>query len=58
VELGKVYARQGRHSEAEGVFATAQTIVHELTANVPDEALRANFLEQATAMIAAQRAQT
>jgi hypothetical protein len=36
--------------EAEREFLAARTIVEELAANIPDEALRGNFLRRASAM--------
>jgi serine/threonine protein kinase/predicted ATPase len=51
VSLGKLYQGQGRHTEAEHVFATARTIIEDLANTIEDEALRDNFMRQATSML-------
>jgi tetratricopeptide (TPR) repeat protein len=48
VALGKLYRATARPEEAEGEFRAARAIIEELAANIPDEALRENFLQQAT----------
>ena len=49
--LGTLYHTQGRHDDAKRESATARTIVEQLAANVPDEALWDTFMQGATAMI-------
>ena len=51
VSLGSFYQGQGRHIEAEHVFATARTIIEELDTTIADEALRDSFMCQATRML-------
>jgi predicted ATPase/DNA-binding CsgD family transcriptional regulator len=51
VALGKLYQSQERQEEAEQPFATARTIIEELAANVPDEHVREQFLQQARTML-------
>jgi tetratricopeptide (TPR) repeat protein len=45
--LGKAYRAQGRHRDAEEVFASAHRIVDELAKSIPDTALRDTFLQGA-----------
>lgn len=58
VSLGKLYQVLRRKPEAEQAFSTAQALIEELAASVPDEHLRAHFLSQATAMLPQKRALT
>ena len=51
VALGNLYKAQGKDTEAEQAFATARTLIEELTATITDEPLYNNFLQQATAML-------
>ncbi len=51
VALGQLYQAQARSEEAERAFATARAIIEELAANVPDPALRDNFLKRAIEML-------
>jgi DNA-binding CsgD family transcriptional regulator len=51
VTLGKLYQGQVRSVEAEEVFSAARTIIEELAATAPDEAMRDNFLRCATAQL-------
>jgi RNA polymerase sigma factor (sigma-70 family) len=51
VALGKLYQALHHHEEAELAFSTAQRIIEELAANIPDKSLREHFLASATAMI-------
>jgi len=55
LDLGKLYAAQRRSEEAEYAFLTTQEIVEELAANVPDGALRENFLSRVTAQLPRSR---
>jgi predicted ATPase/DNA-binding CsgD family transcriptional regulator len=45
--LGHLYHAQARKAESEQAFATAQTLIEELAASLPDEALRETFLSSA-----------
>jgi len=51
VSLGKLYQGQGRKKEAEQSYSAARTLIEELAATIPDEALRDNFIRQATRML-------
>jgi tetratricopeptide (TPR) repeat protein len=51
IDLGNLYQSQRRDEEAEHAFATAQELIEELAATVPDTVLRTNFLQQATALL-------
>jgi tetratricopeptide (TPR) repeat protein len=48
-DLGKVYRAMGRRDDAEREFSAARTIIRDLAENIPDAALRDNFLKQALA---------
>ena len=48
-DLGKVYRAMGRRDDAEREFSAARTIIRDLAENIPDVALRDNFLKQALA---------
>jgi ATP/maltotriose-dependent transcriptional regulator MalT len=52
-DLGKMYRVMGRREDAEREFSSARTIIQDLAKNVPDAALRDNFLKQALAIIPA-----
>jgi DNA-binding CsgD family transcriptional regulator len=58
VALGRLYRTQGRREDADGAFAAARTIVEDLAAEVPDDAVRQEFLKQATALMPRARALT
>jgi predicted ATPase/DNA-binding CsgD family transcriptional regulator len=58
VSLGNLYQAQGRHKEAEQVFATARTIIEELATTIEDESLRDNFMHQATRILPPTRSLT
>ena len=58
IALGKLYQAQGLLEEAEQVLATAQAMIEELAADVPDEQLRAHFLAQAMTMLPQKRSLT
>jgi len=51
VALGKLNQTLHHHEEAELAFSTAQRIIEELAANIPDKSLQEHFLASATAMI-------
>jgi ATP/maltotriose-dependent transcriptional regulator MalT len=51
IDLGNLYRAELRDEEAEHVFATAQELIEDLAAPIPDPALRAHFLQQATALL-------
>jgi DNA-binding CsgD family transcriptional regulator/predicted negative regulator of RcsB-dependent stress response len=51
VDLGKLYRAQRRDDEAELAFSTAQELIEELAATIPDTFLRDTFLQHATAQI-------
>ena len=51
VLLGNIYKAQGDHEEAEKAYSTARTLIEELAATMPDEALRDNFLHKAMASL-------
>ncbi len=51
VDLGRLYCGQEKNSEAEEAFASARTLIDDLAATITDEALRATFLQQTTAML-------
>jgi tetratricopeptide (TPR) repeat protein len=51
VSLGKLYQSQRRHKKAEQAIVTARTIIEELAITIADEALRDNFMHQATRML-------
>lgn len=50
VALGDLYRATARPEEGEGEFQAARAIIEELAAEIPDEALRENFLLHAKAM--------
>jgi DNA-binding CsgD family transcriptional regulator/Flp pilus assembly protein TadD len=54
IDLGKLYRTQRRDEEAEHAFATAQELIEDLAAPITDTALRAHFLQQATALLPRQ----
>ena len=51
VTRGKLSALQGRREQAGVLFTEARTILEELASQVPDDALRANYLRCATAQM-------
>ena len=51
IDLGNLYQAQRRDEEAEHAFATAEELIEELAATIPDTVLRAYFLQQATALL-------
>jgi DNA-binding CsgD family transcriptional regulator len=51
VDLGNLYRAERRDEEAEHTFATAQELIEDLAAPITDTALRAHFLQQATALL-------
>jgi DNA-binding NarL/FixJ family response regulator len=53
IDLGKLYQTQHRDEEAEQAFATAQEVVKELAASIPDRSLREQFQQQAAALMPA-----
>jgi DNA-binding NarL/FixJ family response regulator len=55
ITLGNLYQAQRRNAEAEQAFATAQALIEELAVTIADEALRDNFLQQATGMLPHRR---
>ena len=57
-DLGNLYQAMGRRDDTEREFSTARTIIQELGNNVPEGALRNNFLRQALAIIPAAPALT
>ncbi len=57
-DLGGVYRAMSRRDDAEQEFASARAIVHELANNVPDAALRENFVRDALALLPAERVPT
>src|SRR6266852_822668 len=54
IDLGNLYHAQQRDDEAEQAFATAQELIEDLAAPITDTALRAHFLQQATALLPRQ----
>ena len=54
IDLGKLYQTQLRDEEAALAFATAQDLIEELAAPIPDTSLRDHFLHHATALIPRQ----
>jgi DNA-binding CsgD family transcriptional regulator len=51
VTLARLYQGQARRSEAEEFFSTARRVIEDLASSVPDEAMRDNFLQRASAQI-------
>lgn len=51
IDLGNLYQAQQRGEDAEHAFASAQELIEELATPIPDTALRAHFLQQATALL-------
>jgi len=51
VDLGQCYRAERRHAEAEQCFTEARSELESLAAGVPDDHLRATFLERARAML-------
>lgn len=49
--LGKLYQAQARRDAAQAEFSAAYEIIQRLAANMPDDALRRNFIERARAML-------
>ncbi len=54
IDLGNLYRAERRDEEAEHAFATAQELIEDLAATITDIALRAHFLQQATALLPRQ----
>jgi len=48
---GLLYRTQGRKEEAEQAFSTARLLIEELAADLPDEQVREQFLQQAIALL-------
>jgi DNA-binding CsgD family transcriptional regulator len=57
-DLGDVYRAMGRREEAEREFTSARAIIRDLANNIPEGALRDNFLQQALATIPAAHVPT
>jgi DNA-binding CsgD family transcriptional regulator len=51
IDLGNLYQAQRRDEEAEQAIATSQELIEELASPITDTALRAHFLQQATALL-------
>jgi tetratricopeptide (TPR) repeat protein len=51
IDLGTLYHAQHRDEEAEHAFATAQELIKELAASIPDQSLREQFQHQTAALI-------
>ncbi len=51
IDLGNLYQAQRRNEEAEQAIATAQELIEEIASPIIDTALRAHFLQQATALL-------
>jgi DNA-binding CsgD family transcriptional regulator/predicted negative regulator of RcsB-dependent stress response len=51
IDLGNLYQAQRRDEEAEHARAFAQELIEDLAAPITDTALRAHFLQQATALL-------
>jgi hypothetical protein len=49
--LGRLYCAMNRQSEAEEEFSTAHQLIEELADTVPDEAVKAKFLQRAHNML-------
>lgn len=49
--LGKLYRAQRRHAEATQAFDAARAVIGAMAATLTDEALRDNFVQQATALL-------
>jgi tetratricopeptide (TPR) repeat protein len=49
--LGRLYCAVGRQQEAEKELSTACQLIEELADTVPDEAVKANFLQRAHNML-------
>ncbi len=49
--LGKLYQAERRHEDAERAYSTARAVIAELAAKIPDEGLRENFVQRATAVL-------
>ena len=54
IDLGKLYQAELRDEEAALAFATAQELIEELAASVPDMSLRDHFLHKASGLIPRQ----
>ncbi len=55
LKLGQIDRVQNRHAEADQEFALARQLIDELAAEIPDPALRGNFLTQALALFPTSR---
>ena len=55
IDLGKLYQAELRDEEAALAFATAQELIEELAASVPDTSLRDHFLHKASGLIPRQK---
>ncbi len=51
IDLGKLYQAELRDEEAALAFVTAQELIEELAASIPDTALRDHFLHKASGLI-------
>jgi DNA-binding NarL/FixJ family response regulator len=51
MDLGTLYHAQHRDEETEQIFATAQEVITELAASIPDQSLREQFQQQTAALI-------
>ena len=49
--LGNFYKAEGDHDKAEKAYSTTRTLIEELAATMPDEALSDNFLHKALALL-------
>jgi DNA-binding CsgD family transcriptional regulator len=54
IDLGKLYQAELRDEEAAFAFATAQELIEELAASIPDMSLRDHFLHKASGLIPRQ----
>ncbi len=54
IDLGKLYQAELRDEEAALAFATAQELIEELAASIPDTSFRDHFLHQASGLIPRQ----
>jgi DNA-binding CsgD family transcriptional regulator len=54
IDLGKLYQTELRDEEAALAFATAQELIEELAASIPDTSLRDHFLHKASGLIPRQ----
>jgi len=55
---GRLYQTQARQEAAEQAFSTAQAMIEELAASVPDDRLREQFLSQTAHLLPQRRSPT